>query len=64
MAGMIDTSFPKEGATKVSMTGEVTETQYYSLEDMQMGDNSGTTETDSVTDPKGSKGYSTINSRR
>jgi len=38
--------------------------QFYSLADMQMGDTSGTTETDSATDRKGSGGYTLINSKR
>lgn len=40
-----------------------TESQPYSLDDIRMGDTSGTTETDSKTDPKGSGGYTRINSR-
>jgi hypothetical protein len=40
-----------------------TESQPYSLDDIRMGDISGTTETDSKTDPKGSGGYTRINSR-
>lgn len=40
-----------------------TEKQYFTLQDIQSGDTAGTTETDSKTDPKGSGGYSKINSR-
>lgn len=35
----------------------------YSLEEIQQGDTSGTTETDSKTDKGGSKGYTKINSK-
>jgi len=37
--------------------------QYFNLADIQAGDTSGTTETDSKTDPKGSGGYTTINKK-
>lgn len=37
------------------------EHKVYSLEDLRQGDTSGTTETDSKTDPKGSGGYTKIN---
>lgn len=39
------------------------EKKVYSLDDIRMGDTSGTTETDSATDPAGSGGYTKINSR-
>jgi hypothetical protein len=37
--------------------------EVYTLEDMRKGDSSGTTETDSKTDPKGSGGYTKINQK-
>jgi len=40
-----------------------TESQVYSLADLQMGDTSGTTETDSATHPQGSGGYTKINQK-
>lgn len=40
-----------------------TESVPYSLDEMRMGDISGTTETDSKTDPKGSGGYTKIYSK-
>jgi len=40
-----------------------TESQVYSLADLQMGDTAGTTETDSFTEPKGSGGYTRINKK-
>ncbi len=40
-----------------------TESQHYTLEDIQMGDISGTTEGDSATDTKGSGGYTKIYSK-
>ena|SRR5258708_4557437 len=40
-----------------------TESQPYSLDEIRMGDISGTTETDSKTDPKGSGGYTRIYSK-
>jgi hypothetical protein len=39
------------------------EHQLYTLEDIRMGDTHGTTETDSKTDPKGSGGYTKINTK-
>jgi hypothetical protein len=39
------------------------ESQPYSLVDIQQGDTSGTTESDSKTDSKGSGGYTRINSK-
>ena len=41
-----------------------TEQEFFTLADIQQGDSSGTTETDSKTDPKGSGGYTKINSKR
>lgn len=41
-----------------------TEAQVYSLDELRDGDTGGTTETDSKTDPKGSGGYTKINSKR
>lgn len=38
--------------------------QYFQLADIQDGDPSGTTETDSKTDPKGSGGYTKINQKQ
>lgn len=39
------------------------ENQYFSLEDIRGGDISGSTETDSVTHPQGSGGYTKINQK-
>lgn len=38
--------------------------QYFTMADLQQGDTSGTTETDSKTDPKGSGGYTKINQKQ
>lgn len=62
MAGTIDPSFPNDTMVRIGMD-EVQVNQYYTMEDLQMGDYSGTTETDSKTDTKGSGGYTRINSR-
>jgi hypothetical protein len=62
MTGTIDPSFPSSKLVAIG-PDEVDITQYYTLEDLQMGDDSGTTETDSKTDPKGSGGYTTINAK-
>jgi hypothetical protein len=40
-----------------------TQSQPYSLDEIRQGDISGTTETDSKTDPAGSAGYTRINNR-
>ena len=40
-----------------------TEEMVYSMQEIIMGDTSGTTETDSKTDTKGSGGYTKINSK-
>lgn len=63
MAGTIDSSFPASQHIAIG-PDEVDVVQYYTLADMCMGDESGTTETDSKTDTKGSGGYSTINRKR
>jgi hypothetical protein len=57
----IDPSFPAVKQVVVPMD-DVKKAQYYTLADMQGGDQAGTTETDSKTAPK-SGGYSTINSK-
>lgn len=61
MRGTIDPSFPNDTMINIPMDN-VQVNQYYTLADMQMGDASGTTETDSKTAPK-SGGYTTINSK-
>jgi len=56
----IDPSFPASKEITIPMNG-VKVNQYYTLQDLGAGDEAGTTETDSKTNPK-SGGYSTINS--
>lgn len=48
--------------TKRNFPGYTMELEY-SLDEIIQGDSSGTTETDSKTDTKGSKGYSKINQK-
>lgn len=38
--------------------------QYFTLDEIRQGDGPGTTETDSVSDSKGSGGYTSINQKR
>lgn len=62
MAGTIDPSFP--AVTRIAIPPDDCKIEHvYTLADMQMGDDAGTTETDSKTDPKGSGGYSKINKK-
>lgn len=48
--GTIDPSFPASTHIKIPLN-EVDVRQVYSLEDLKMGMNNGSTETDSVSDP-------------
>lgn len=62
MAGTIDPSFPADTLVNIPMD-DVQVNQYYTLADMQMGDYSGTTDTDDDTDTGGEVGYTRINSK-